>query len=199
MFVTQLLPLLVFIVVDSFVTDVRISIACAVVFAVGQLVVTWARTKQIDWFVLLDVGLIGLLGGISIAFEDDLFFKVKPAIIEGVTIVFMLALVLAPSRFLVGYFGRMMPGMAVDPQALGSMKAMLGLMCGYTALHIGAVLYAAFRLSREAWAFISGPGFYVFFVPVLGVVFFRALRQRRRARPEDGPGRPENPARPPAG
>ncbi|MGC4118059.1 MAG: septation protein IspZ [Myxococcales bacterium] len=190
LFVTQLLPLLVFIVVDSFVTDVRISIACAVVFAFGQLVVTWARTKRIDWFILLDVALIAGLGGISIAFEDDLFFKVKPAIVEAVTIVFMLVLVVAPSRFLIGYFGRMVPNLAVDPQALGSMKAMLGLMCGYTALHIAAVLYAAFRMSRESWAFISGPGFYVFFVPVLAVVFVRALRERRKPRVAAPPATP---------
>ena len=181
LFVTQLLPLLVFIVVDSFVTDVRISIACAVVFAVGQLAVTWVRSKRIDWFVLLDVALIAGLGGISIAFEDELFFKVKPAIVEAVTLVFMLALIVAPSRFLVGYFRRMMPDMAVDPQALGSLKSMLGLMCLYTALHVGAVLYAAFRLSREAWAFVSGPGFYVFFAPVLAVVFLRSRRERRKS------------------
>lgn len=186
LFVTQLLPLLVFIVVDSFVTDVRISIACAVVFAVGQLAVTWARSKRVDWFVLLDVALIAGLGGVSIALEDEMFFKVKPAIVEAVTIVFMLALIVAPSRFLIGYFGRMVPDMAVDPQALKSMKAMLGLMCGYTALHIGAVLWAAFRMSREAWAFVSGPGFYVFFAPVLAVVLFRAWRERRKARQQGG-------------
>lgn len=186
LFVTQLLPLLVFIVVDAFVTDVRISIACAVVFAVGQLAVTWARAKRVDWFVLLDVALIAGLGGVSIALEDETFFKVKPAVVEAATIVFMLALVVSPSRFLVGYFGRLVPDLAVDPRALKSMKAMLGLMCGYTALHIGAVLWAAFRMSREAWAFVSGPGFYVFFLPVLGVVFFRAWRERRKAKPQGG-------------
>jgi len=186
MFLTQLLPLIVFIIVDSFVTDVRVSIACAILFAIGQLVLTYAKAHRFDWFVLLDVGLISALGAVSLIFENDLFFKLKPAIIEGVTIAFMLALVLAPSRFLTGYFGRMMPGTPLDPEAVGRMKSMLVWMCLYTALHIGAVLYTAFRSSRATWAFVSGPGFYVIFIPIMAVALGRALSARRKARATAG-------------
>lgn len=189
---TQLLPLIVFIVVDALVTDVRISILSAVVFAVGQLVLTYVVTRQFDWFVLLDVGLIVALGGISIVFKNELFFKVKPAIIEGVTIVFMLVLLLAPGRFLTGYFGRMTPGMALKPEAIGLMRTMLGWMCVYTALHIGASLYTAFYSSKKVWAFVSGPGFYLVFIPIMGVILGKALRARRQARksPAPTPGLP---------
>jgi intracellular septation protein A len=178
-FLTQLLPLLVFIVVDALVTDVRLSILCAVVFALGQLAFTWAKTHQLDWFVLIDVGLIAVLGGVAIGFRNDLFFKTKPAIIEAVAIVLMLALLLAPDRFLLGYFGRMMPGRDLQPQALGALKSMLAWMCLYTALHIAAVLYTAFRSSRQVWAWVSGPGFYLLFIPLMAVVLVKRMKARR--------------------
>jgi intracellular septation protein A len=182
MFLTQLLPLIVFIIVDSFVSDVRISILSAIVFAIGQLVFTWARTHQFDWFVLLDVALIVGFGVVSIVLENDLFFKIKPAVIEAITIVFMLVLILAPDRFLTGYFARMAPEMSFNPEALGAMRTILWWMCGYMLLHIGAVLYTAFYSSKRVWAFVSGPGFYLIFIPIMGVVLGRALLARRRAR-----------------
>jgi intracellular septation protein A len=189
MFLTQLLPLIVFIIVDALVTDVRVSILSAILFAVGQLVFTYVRSRRFDWFVLLDVGLIAALGAVSLVSENDLFFKLKPAVIEAVSIVFMLALILAPSGFLTGYYGRMMPGTPLDPEAVGRMKSMLGWMCVYVALHIGAVLYTALRSSRTTWAFVSGPGFYLILVPIAAMAIGRALRARRKARAAPGPAK----------
>jgi len=173
---TQLLPLLVFIVVDALVTNARISILCAVVFALGQLAYTWIKSRRLDWFVLVDVGLIAILGGIAIVFENDQFFKVKPAIVEGVSIVLMLALIVAPERFLVGYLGRTMP--RLRPEVLGVMKSMLVWTSLYTALHVAAVLYTAFRASRQTWAWVSGPGFYLVLIPIAAFVL---VKRRRRA------------------
>jgi intracellular septation protein A len=176
----QMLPLIVFIIVDSIFNKVRISIVSAIVFAAGQLVFYYVKTGRFDWFVLLDVGLIAALGTVSIVFKNDLFFKVKPAIIEAATIVFFLVLVLSPDRFLLDYFGRMMPaGMVLKPSAIGAMKIMLLWMCGYVLLHIGAVLYTAFYSSRKMWAFVSGPGFYLLFIPIMGVLIFKKVRRQR--------------------
>jgi intracellular septation protein A len=183
MLLGQMLPLIVFIIVDSIFNNIRVSIISAVAFAVVQLALFWAKSRQIDWFVLLDVGLIVGLGAVSIALKNEIFFKVKPAIIEAATIVFFLVLILAPDRFLMGYFGRMMPsGAALKPEAIGAMKTMLLFMCGYVLVHIGAVLYTAFHSSRKTWAFVSGPGFYLLFIPVMAVLLVRALRMRRGAK-----------------
>ncbi|MEW6515326.1 MAG: septation protein IspZ [candidate division FCPU426 bacterium] len=189
--VSQLLPLIVFIVVDSLVKDVRVSILAAVLFAAGQLVYTYLKVQQFDWFVVLDVGLIVALGAVSIIFKNDLFFKIKPAIIEGVTIIFMLALILAKDGFLAGYFGRMLPGgMALRPEAIGLMKTMLGWMCVYVLLHIGAVLYTAFYSSRKVWALVSGPGFYLIFIPIMAIVVARAIKARARTGSKQTPSQP---------
>lgn len=176
----QLLPLLVFVLVDLFVDDVRISIAAAIGFAAVQLVVTWARTKRFDWFVVLDVALIAGLGGLSIALKDELFFKLKPAIIEGVTIAFMGGLLLAPTPFLTRYLERLTPGKALTPRGLALMRSMLWWGSVATGVHVVAVLYAAFFRSKAEWAAVSGPGFYVAYAPVMGFLVWRA----RRAPPE---------------
>lgn len=177
---SQLLPLLVFIIIDSFVKDVRISIISAIVFAIGQMIVTYLRLHQFDWFILVDVALITGLGVISIVLKNDLFFKLKPAVVEGVTILFMLALILASDRFLSGYFSRYMPGTSIGPEAIGMMKTLLGWMCLYVLLHIGAVLYTAYFSSKRVWAIVSGPGFYLVFIPVMIFVLIKALKNRNK-------------------
>ena len=172
----QVLPLLVFVLVDLFVDDVRISIAAAILFAALQLGVTWRRTRRFDWFVVLDVVLIAGLGGVSIALKDELFFKLKPAIVEGVTIVFMVGLLLAPTQFLTRYLERLTPGKPLTPEGLALMRAMLGWGSVATAVHIVAVLYAAFFESKAVWATVSGPGFYAAYAPVMGLLIWRARR-----------------------
>ncbi len=176
-----MLPLLVFIIVDALFNNVKASIISAIIFAAGQLFFYYAKTGRFDWFVLLDVGLIAVLGTISIIVKNELFFKIKPAIIEGAAIIFLLMLILSPDHFLLDYFGRLMPaGMVLRQEAIGAIKTMLLWMCGYTVLHIGAVLYTAFHSSRKMWAFISGPGFYLMFVPVMAMIIAKKIRARRR-------------------
>lgn len=176
----QMLPLIVFIIVDSVCNNIKISIISAIVFAAGQLLFYYMKTGRFDWFVLLDVGLIAGLGFISIVLKNEMLFKVKPAIIEAATIIFMLVLIFSPDRFLLDYFGRMMPkGMALNPAAMSSLKKMLLFMCGYILVHIGAVLYTAQFSSRKTWAFVAGPGFYFLFIPVMVLVVVKRLRMRR--------------------
>jgi intracellular septation protein A len=177
----QILPLLIFIIVDSICNDIRISIISAIIFAAGQLLFFNFKTGQFDWFVLVDVGLIAGLGTLSIVLKNDMLFKVKPAIIEGVTIIFMLILIFLPDRFLLNYFGRMMPkGMALNPAVIGSLKTMLVMLCVYTLFHIGAILYTAYYCSRRVWAIVSGPGFFLLFIPVMAVVLIKKARARKQ-------------------
>ncbi|HEX2958933.1 MAG TPA: septation protein IspZ [Chitinispirillaceae bacterium] len=176
----QMLPLIVFIIVDSFCNNIKISIISAVVFAAGQLLFFYLKTGGFDWFVLLDVGLIAGLGSISILLKNEMFFKVKPAIIEAATIIFMMVLIFSPDRFLLDYFGRMMPkGMALNPAAIGALKNMLLIMSGYIVVHIVAVLYTAKFSSRRMWAFVSGPGFYLLFIPIMAFVFLKKMGSRK--------------------
>ena len=55
------------------------------------------------------------------------------------------------------------------PEALGPMRQWLALGAGVTAVHAGLVLAAAFWATKETWALVSGPGFYVAFAPLLPI------------------------------
>ena len=176
----QLLPLLVFLVVDALVDDVRISILAAIVFAVAQLATTWRQTRKFDWFVVLDAALIAGMGAVSIVMEDEFFFKLKPAIIEAVSIVFMVGLMRSSDAFLAGYVGRMTPGTVLEPSALAPMRRVMGWSALYIALHIAAVLYTAVYASKSVWALVSGLGFYLPLIPVMAVMLGRAWLRRRK-------------------
>ena len=80
----------------------------------------------------------------------------------------------------------MMPGITLRAEAVGMMKSMLIVMSLCTAVHIGSVLYTAFNTSREVWAFVSGPGFYITILP-MGVIYGFVMRSRVRARRASSP------------
>jgi intracellular septation protein A len=177
----MMLPLLVFIVIDAVYKNIKVSIIAAIACAIVQLLYYYFKTGKIDWFVFLDVGLIVGLGVVSIALKNEMFFKVKPAIIEVVAIILFLVFYFSPDSFLLDYFGRMLPeGKVLNPAAVGVLKNMLLIMCGYIFLHIGAVLYTAVYSSRNVWAFVSGPGFYLLFIPAMVVIFVKNYNKRKR-------------------
>ncbi len=175
----QMLPLLIFIVVDMIFTNSVISIISAVLFAVFQMVFTFVKTGSPDYFILIDVALIAGLGAVSIFLKNDLFFKMKPAIIEAVMVLLMLGLLFASDSFIIAYFSRFMPdGMQILKEGIPMLKKMFLGMALYTLIHIGAVCYCAFYCSRKVWAVVSGPGYFLIFIPVMAVILFKRFRKR---------------------
>jgi len=180
-FLFQLLPLLVFIVVDAVSNNPLLSIILSIVTAAVQLSFFYLRFRKIDWFIIVDAGLIIGLGALSLYLKNEIFFKMKPAIIDAVALVFFIVFLVSPDQFLIGYFGRMMPGQTrrFNPQMVSIMKKILFWMCIYIVLHGIAVVYAALYSSRTVWAFISGPGFYLFLIPVAVLFIIGKIRSRR--------------------
>jgi len=177
----QLLPLLVFIVADAVFNNPKLSIILAVITAAVQMAIFYRQTGQIDWFLLIDVGLIVALGAVSIILNNDLFFKLKPGIIDIVGIVLFLVFIFSPDEFLIGYFGRILQGqrMTFGPEMVPMMKSMLVWMSVYLAIHAAAVVYTALHSSRKMWAFVAGPGLYLMFIPIMIVVIVKHVRNRR--------------------
>lgn len=174
----QMLPLLVFILVDMIFSNTVISIVSAILFAIFQMGFTFVKTGSPDYFVLIDVVLIAGLGAVSIFLKNDLFFKMKPAIIEAVMVVLIIALALSPESFLIKYLSRFLPaGMQLLPEMVPAMKRMLAGVAFYTILHIGAVWFTAFHSSRKVWALVSGPGYFFIFIPIMAIVLYKRFRK----------------------
>jgi isopentenyldiphosphate isomerase/intracellular septation protein A len=157
-----LLPIFVFILVDE-LWSTEAGLVVAVVFGVGQLGYVFIREKRFDRFVFYDTMLLVALGGISIALNDEIFFKLKPALINLIFCGVLGFSAFSSKNLLMIYTQRYMGDMKMPAGAekamQQTMKILFWMMLAYTLL----IVYSAFYMSKEAWAFISGGLLYVLF------------------------------------
>lgn len=173
------IPLFVFIAIDE-IWGTRAGLIAALVIGFGEMGWIWIQEKRLDKFVLFDTGLLFVLGSVSIWLDNDIFFKLKPGLVE-----LILCAVLALSAFsklnIVGLMTqRYMKDMELNEAQNNQMRKSMQLMFFVFLAHTALVFYSAFYLSNEAWAFISGGLFYILF----GLVFvFEFVKQKLGRKP----------------
>ena len=175
------LPLLVFIVADA-LWGTRIGLVVALLFGILEMAVSYIKEKKLDRFILLDTGLIVLLGGVSLLLRTDVFFRLKPALVELVFCLILGISVYSPVNVLLALSRRYLKNLPMGEEQMQplrrSMKALLFIFLGHTAL----IVYAAFAMSLRAWGFISGGLFYILFALYFLLEWGRN-RWRRRGMP----------------
>ena len=154
----------------------KVGLIVALLIGLAEMGFTWYREKRLDQFVLLDTALLVALSGISILLDNDIFFKLKPALIE-----LILCLVLGISVFssvdIVGTMTRKyMKGVEMNEAQEALFKRNLRNLFYITVFHTALVFYSAFYMSKEAWAFISGGLFYILFIIYFGFEYFKTRR-----------------------
>ena len=170
------IPLFVFIAADE-IWGTEIGLFVAVGVGVIEMLWVGIREKRFDKFILFDTLLLVVLGAVSIIFDNDIFFKLKPGLIE-----LILVAVLAVSAFspvnIIGLMGqRYLKDTPINEVQMAQMRQNLKFLFYIFSAHTLLVFYAAFFMSKEAWAFISGGLFYILF----GVYFlFELFRQKRK-------------------
>lgn len=170
------IPLFVFIVADE-IWGTKIGLFVAI--GVGLVEILWIgiKEKRFDKFILLDTLLLVVLGAVSILLDNDIFFKLKPGLIE-----LILVAVLAVSAFspvnIIGLMGqRYLKEASFNQAQVAQMRKSLKSLFYIFGAHTLLVFYATFFMSKTAWAFISGGLFYILF----GVYFLvEIVRQRRK-------------------
>ena len=170
------IPLFVFIAADE-IWGTKIGLFVAIAVGVAEMAYVAVREKRFEKFVLFDTLLLVVLGGVSILLDNDIFFKLKPGLIE-----LILVAVLAISAFsevnIVGMMGqRYMKDVEFSTAQMQQMRQSMKSLFFIFFIHTILVFYSAFFMSKEAWAFISGGLFYIIF----GVYFlFEFLRQKKK-------------------
>lgn len=172
-------PLLAFIIADE-LWGTKTGLMVAIASGIIELTYYWIKDRKFDKFILLDTLLIIGLGLVSIVLDNDVFFRLKPALI-GVLMCSILGFsVFTPTNILLHMSKRYMKGVELNEmqyeQFRKNMKALFWLFTGYTLL----VFYSVWFMSKEAWAFISGGLFYILF-GVWFLVEFAKARLRQRA------------------
>jgi len=173
------IPLFVFIAIDE-IWGTRAGLVAALVIGFAELIWIWIREKRFDRFVLFDTGLLIALGSVSIVLENDIFFKLKPGLVE-----LILCAILAVSSFsklnIIGFMTqRYMKDMELNELQLKQFRKTMQLMFFVFLFHTLLVFYSAFYMSNAAWAFISGGLFYILFAVVFGVEFIRMKLNRNK-------------------
>lgn len=166
------IPLFVFIAIDE-IWGTRVGLIAALVIGIGEMGWIRIQEKRFDLFVLFDTGLLVVLGSVSIWLDNDIFFKLKPGLVE-----LILCAVLAVSAFsklnIVGLMTqRYMKDMELNEQQIAQFRKTLQLMFFVFLGHTILVFYATFYLSDGAWAFISGGLFYILFGLVFAYEFIK--------------------------
>lgn len=169
-FTVGFIPLLVFILADEFF-GTRIGLITAVVTGLIEFLYYYIRFRQVEGFVLFDVGLIILMGGISILLDNDIFFKLKPALIELILVIMLGVHGFSNTPVLLMVSKRYMKDLTVNDLQLKMMRQLSRLLFIILLLHTGLIVYSAYFMSKEAWGFISGGLFYIVFGLILAGQF----------------------------
>ena len=170
------IPLFVFIAADE-IWGTKIGLFVAVGVGVAEMLWVGLKEKRFDKFILFDTLLLVVLGAVSIFLDNDIFFKLKPGLIE-----LILVAVLAVSAFskvnIIGLMGqRYLKDAQFNEPQMAQMRKSLKYLFYIFAAHTLLVFYSTFFMSKAAWAFISGGLFYILF----GVYFLMELfRQKRK-------------------
>ena len=172
------IPLFVFISIDE-IWGTRAGLVAALIIGVAEMAWIWIQEKRFDKFVLFDTGLLVLLGSVSLLLNNDIFFKLKPGLVE-----LILCAVLAVSAFsklnIIGLMTqRYMKDMELNDHQMEQFRKTMQLMFFVFLLHTVLVFYAAFYMSDGAWAFISGGLFYILFAVVFGYEFVKQKLNRK--------------------
>lgn len=161
-----MLPLIVFIVADALFGNIA-GLIIAIVFGVLEFIYSYLKERSIDKFILMDIGLIFMLGIISIFFNNPIFFKLKPAIIELFICVIIGISLFSPLNIIQLMTKRYMKNIEFDPYTQKKMHKGLVIVFWLFFIHTILIVISAVFMSHAAWGFVSGGLFYIIFIGYL--------------------------------
>lgn len=99
-----------------------------------------------------------------------------------ISMLILAAAAVRPEKFFTIMTSRYMktPGLALNDKGISAMRRMLLLLAAVFTLHTILTVYAAFRMSQAAWAFISGGLFYIIFGVITAGQFMLMVHRRHR-------------------
>ena len=156
------IPLFAYIIADD-LWGTETGLIVAIGFGLAELTFYRIKDGRFDKFILLDTLLIVVLGVVSVALDNDIFFKLKPALLGVLMCIFLGISAFTPGNLMLNMSKRYMKGIDLDDQQQvmlkNNLKSMFWMLVGYTLL----VFYSTWFMSKEAWAFISGGFLYILF------------------------------------
>ena len=178
------LPIIVFIIVDE-IWGTWYGLIVAIGIGVIELGIGFIRKRQIDRFVIFDVGLLLALGGVSLLLDNDIFFKLKPGVISLLMTGMIGFSAFSRHNILLQMSHRYMKGIQMNPYQTWmmqqTMKRIFWLLLAYSLLSI----LSAFIGPKAIWAFLSGPGLFVLMGVYMALEWWQKKSQNQRLQQEE--------------
>jgi len=179
-----MLPLLVYIAASELWGD-TVGLIVGTALGVAEFVWVLAREKRVERFVLLDTGLLVILGGISLLLANDVFFRMKPVAVELVLAVLLVVSCVGTKPLILDMAFRGQAGkeirekLEMQSESVSMLRWMIVGLAIVTFLHALATLATALWASKEVWGFVAGPAYYI--AAALWIVpYVLVARLRRR-------------------
>lgn len=177
MLLLSFLPIVAFVIVDSFL-GVRAAVVSAIVLAVLEVVYSLSVFGEIDGLTWGSFALVVVFGLVSFKTKNEMIFKFQPVclgVVFGCVLLYMQFFQTPLLLIMVEKYRHLFPSemQAVMKQemylaTLGKCSLTLGVGC---FLHAGIVAYAALKLNNWWWLFLRTMGFYLMsFLAVIAAV-----------------------------
>lgn len=142
----DLFPVILFFVAYKF-ADIYVATAVAIGATVAQIAWVWFRHRKVDTMLWVSLGLIAVMGGMTLALRDETFIKWKPTLLYWV-----FALVLLGSATLFGKNLIRVMMAAAQIEAPDQVWTRLNLAWAAFFVFMGAAnLYIAQNFSTDFW------------------------------------------------
>lgn len=167
-----LLPLVLFVVADEFISTFA---ALVVALSSGAIIFafTWIRFGKPDTFILVDTLILAAFGGVSLLLHDELFFKLKPGVIQSILVLILGVSAYSSKNIMLSMAKRYMPDSELKQEQISAIQQQLKVLFWLFALHTILVFYSAVYMSHGAWVFISGVFFYILAGAYFLIVFLK--------------------------
>ena len=163
----DLLPLLVFVVLESMMANLRYALvgaACSIVLLLGFDLFLFG---EIDEFTILSSGLVIVFGVLAVRFDNAAYFKIKPAVVNLILAGVFLTTHLQGSPLVLtalDRYGETFPPQVQQILSRPEVRPMLERMSLYLGFGLvaqaAAVTWAALKLGSWWWFAIRSAGFY---------------------------------------
>lgn len=165
-FAIGFIPLFIFIIADEFFgteTGLLIAVAAGLAYLIYYLL----RYRRLEKFILFDTLLIIVLGVVSILLHDEIFFKLKPALIELILVILLGIHAFSSKPILLMLSKRYTGEMELAAEQVHLLRVLSRILFFVFGAHTILIIYSAYFWSKALWAFISGGLFYILFAVIL--------------------------------
>jgi len=97
-----LAPLLIYVAAEALFGEV-VGLVTGISVGICEFAISLLRERRADPFVAADTLLLAAAGAISVLLPNDIFFKMKPAVLEAVLAAGLAVLLALPAQYLHGW------------------------------------------------------------------------------------------------